>query len=39
VDAHRGTLQVADAPGGGARLVVLLPIFRAHTNFANSSRT
>ena len=26
--AHRGTLEIGDAPGGGARITVRLPIFR-----------
>jgi len=29
VEAHRGTLQISDCPGGGARLTVRLPVYRA----------
>jgi len=30
VEAHEGTISIADAPGGGARVVVRLPLFVAH---------
>ncbi|NYZ14338.1 histidine kinase [Azospirillum sp. RWY-5-1] len=29
VEAHGGTVDIGDAPGGGARVVVRLPLFRA----------
>jgi signal transduction histidine kinase len=29
VEAHDGTIAIADAPGGGARLAVRLPLFAA----------
>ncbi len=28
VEAHEGTVEIAEAPGGGARVVVSLPVFR-----------
>jgi signal transduction histidine kinase len=27
VEAHEGTISIAEAPGGGARLMIRLPLF------------
>jgi signal transduction histidine kinase len=30
VEAHRGTLSIQEAPSGGARIAVRLPLFQSH---------